>query len=90
MVVRDERKAKARARRPPEKQGGRYKSKKPRYLIGYTAAEHRDTSDYPGARPCYYFRRSHWNFRSAKRTSDTHLLEVWRPPAEGQRKLFVL
>jgi len=24
----------------------------------------------------------HWNFRGAKRTSDTYLLEVWRAPDE--------
>src|ERR1700733_10983116 len=32
----------------------------------------------------------HWIFRGAKHTSDTHLLEVWRPPAGRRRKLFLL
>ena len=35
-------------------------------------------------------RSFHWIFRSAKRTSDTHLLEVWRPAAGRRRKLFLL
>jgi hypothetical protein len=35
-------------------------------------------------------RTFHWIFRSAKRTSDTYLLEVWRPLARRHRKLFFL
>jgi len=32
----------------------------------------------------------HWNVRSAKRTSDPHLPEVWRPSARGDADLQFL